>query len=314
MPGPPLILRLAMWHFPSGESFMAGMLLFLLAHAGSMFFRKSSHRRSAMLVARLGLIWAFAVLTPTPLWLLVPLLISLLLLWFENRRISSQQTQMPSSDVRVTRLRWMVLCLGCATWLFELPYRFDPRLRSESSRLLIVADSITAGLNDGEETWPMRLARGTDWQIKDASQPGATLKSALQQVKLFDDQPAVLLLEIGGNDLLEGLPVPQFESDLDQLLHSVVRPGRSVVMFELPLPPLAYRYGVAQRRLASKHGVSLLPKRHLMSVLTTPGATVDGIHLSPLGHQRMSELVEQLIGDTPAAQSSSGHYAHVGPP
>ena len=61
--------------------------------------------------------------------------------------------------------------------------------------------------------------------------------------------------------MLEGLLVAKFETDLDQLLTEVVQTDRSIVMFELPLPPLCASYGVAQRRQAAKHGVKLIPKR-----------------------------------------------------
>ena len=60
-----------------------------------------------------------------------------------------------------------------------------------------------------------------------------------------------MLLEIGGNDLLGDTTPAGFESGLDNLLRVVSRPGRVVVMLELPLPPFFNEYGRAQRRVAS---------------------------------------------------------------
>ena len=71
---------------------------------------------------------------------------------------------------------------------------------------------------------------------------------------------------------------------------------RTVVMLELPLPPFHNRYGDAQRRLARRHGVLLVPKRVLIGVLTSEGATLDTIHLSGRGHALMAETIWDLIG------------------
>jgi len=106
----------------------------------------------------------------------------------------------------------------------------------------------------------------------------------------------VVLLEIGGNDVLGSTSTDEYERNLDALLHCVTGSGRHVVMFELPIPPLANGYGRAQRNLAAKHNVVLIPKRVLMGVLTDEGATVDSLHLSPSGHQQMAESVWCIIG------------------
>ena len=315
MQEPPLLLRLAMFHFPSGDGYLCGLLLFCLAQVGLNFNRHDRWRQPLTVAARIGLIWSFVLPSPSPRWLLVLFAMSLLWLCLADWRsksvtdhaIRSRQLQ------RVRSLSWLVVVLAFVVVLCELPYRFSPSVDVSSQRLCIVADSVTAGLNDGEDTWPQRLARSSHWQITDASQPGATLKSARQQVELLDAESSVLFLEIGGNDLLEGLPVAQFEHDLEQLLIAAHQPGRTVLMFELPLPPLAFRYGETQRRLASKYEVALFPKRLLMRVLTSSGSTVDGIHLSTVGHEGMAKLVESLLNHGKASPHGAGSYRHVGP-
>ena len=312
---PSLLLRLAMFHFPGGDGYLCGLLLFCLAQVGLIFNRHDRWRRSLTIASRIGLIWAFILPSPTPRWLLVLFAVSLLWLCLEDWRsksVSDPAIRSPPLQ-RVRRLSWLVIGCAFAILLCELPYRFSPSVDISSHSLCIVADSVTAGLNDGEDTWPQRLARSSHWQITDASQPGATLKSARQQVELLDTEPSVLLLEIGGNDMLEGLPVAQFGHNLEQLLIAAHQPGRTVLMFELPLPPLAFRYGETQRRLASKYGVALLPKRLLIGVLTSSGATVDGIHLAPNGHELMATLVGRLLNTDGTSRQETGSYRHVGP-
>jgi acyl-CoA thioesterase-1 len=103
------------------------------------------------------------------------------------------------------------------------------------------------------------------------------------------------ILEIGGNDLLGTTTADEFERDLDRLLAMVRRSDRPVLMFELPLPPTRNQYGIIQRRLATKHQATLIPKRIFMGVLAAPGSTLDTVHLSQIGHQRMADAVWNVI-------------------
>ena len=106
---------------------------------------------------------------------------------------------------------------------------------------------------------------------------------------------ALVLLEIGGNDVLAGTPPQDFERALDALLGRLRAGDRTVIMLELPLPPLYNSYGRIQRRLARRHGAPLVPKRVILGVLTTPGATVDTIHLSRKGHEQMARVLETVL-------------------
>jgi acyl-CoA thioesterase-1 len=122
----------------------------------------------------------------------------------------------------------------------------------------------------------------------------------MKQAKKLPSEGGLVLIEIGGNDLLGTTTSADFDRDLESLLQRVCIPGRTVLMFELPLPPLMNEYGRVQRRLAARYDVKLIPKRVLMSVLAADGNTLDSIHLSPAGHQRMADNVWSII--EPATQ------------
>jgi acyl-CoA thioesterase-1 len=124
---------------------------------------------------------------------------------------------------------------------------------------------------------------------------GAKVGSMLRKAEKTPVEDGIILLEIGGNDLLGSTSSIDFDRDLDQLLAKLCGNGRIVLMFELPLPPLANEFGRIQRSLAKKYGVHLVPKRIFVGVLTADGATVDSVHLSPRGHELMAETVWSLI-------------------
>jgi lysophospholipase L1-like esterase len=179
-----------------------------------------------------------------------------------------------------------------------IPYHISPRISlARGQPLYVVGDSISAGLDvRNNRTWPLRLAADHSVQVFDLSRAGCTIPEARQRVQREKLSSGIIILEIGGNDMLSRVKPAQFASDLDALIQKIQSPSRRIVLFELPLFPFDNAYGIQQRRIARKYHAALIPRRYFANVLATPGATVDGIHLSPAGQQMMADLVWEIIG------------------
>jgi acyl-CoA thioesterase-1 len=121
------------------------------------------------------------------------------------------------------------------------------------------------------------------------------MRSALRQAEDVEQGPALVLIEIGGNDVLGETSQHRFAADLDALLSRLRRPGHHLVMLELPLPPFYNGYGRTQRRLAKKHGVVLIPRREFAGVIFAADATSDGLHLSERGQRLMANMLWRHI-------------------
>jgi acyl-CoA thioesterase-1 len=121
------------------------------------------------------------------------------------------------------------------------------------------------------------------------------VESALDNARRINQDDALVILEIGGNDLLGGTSIHKYREDLEKMLALVCGLHRRVAMIELPLPPFYNRYGMVQRALAKSHGVTLIPKRYLAKVISTPGATVDGLHLSNAGHALFAHALAEML-------------------
>ncbi|MCR9202318.1 MAG: SGNH/GDSL hydrolase family protein [Planctomycetaceae bacterium] len=186
----------------------------------------------------------------------------------------------------------------------ELPWHLTPVLSPVTApSLAIIGDSVTAGIGGDETstTWPVLLAEQHQLNVQDISHVGETAKSALKRVMAASITAPLVIVEIGGNDILGATTVADFETSLNALLDELQQPGRQIVMFELPLPPLFHAYGAAQRQAARKRGISLIPKRVFLSILAGGDATLDSIHLSQDGHQAMCDAVWNVIGPATAA-------------
>jgi len=281
---------LLIYVFGSGLAFFLGVGLVLAALLLTTAERKPRLRRLARLSAALGLIVVALSAVPLP-WVILGGLAGILLGWGLAERMLSGRP----------RWRWLVRAGAALAWLavaaVELPYHFVPRIEaSDRPALWVVGDSVTAGLGDEQiVTWPRILAKSHGITVHDRSQMGATVTSALRQLQQRPLGDGIVLLEIGGNDLLGTTRPEEFEQGLELLLASVCSRDRTVLMFELPLPPLCNRWGMIQRRLAAKYGVALIPKRVFVAVLTEGDATLDSIHLSQGGHEAMAETVWRLL-------------------
>ncbi len=274
------------YHIVSGESFFSGVFCIVVAVWLSTRVRLRRFRIVAFVV---GLLLVLVSSTPLPVWLYVAIGIGTLL-WFASRWIDRLRG---GSCVIVVTL-WVVAVT------YELTFCMVPSItvQSRNSTILVVADSVTAGLGDdpNERTWPTLLLSEHQIAINDKSHVGETAGSALKRIQGRYEAETVIV-EIGGNDLLASTSSEKFGRDLDALiaeLHSR-KATHEIIMFELPLPPFAHSYGYAQRRVAARYNVKLIPKRVLLSVLAGEHSTLDSIHLSPAGHHRMAEKVLALL-------------------
>jgi len=161
--------------------------------------------------------------------------------------------------------------------------------------LVVIGDSISSGIDARVAAWPVVMQQVTGVPVKNLAQPGAETIEAAAIADKVTREDELVLIEIGGNDLLSGVPPEKFGQALEATLAKLVAPGRMVVMFELPLLPHRIAFGQIQRRLAAKYGVVLIPKRFFVEVIGGANATTDGLHLSEAGTHSMATLVAKAL-------------------
>jgi acyl-CoA thioesterase-1 len=275
----------------SGLAFFVGCAFIL---AGVILSPGATGRLKSLfrnLASSIGII--LLAISAAPLeWWLYALLIVLTVAWLAAEW---QKNLLPARAVVWARLA--VAAGWILALIMEIPYHWTPSLPTLGKpEFCLIGDSVSAGMSDADKkTWPKLLEQQRGVAVCDCSQMGATVKSARKQAAKLGDRPGLVLLEIGGNDILGSKTAAEFGEQLDLLLADVCRPNRTVVMLALPLPPLMNAFGLSQRRLARKYHVILIPQHVFAGLLTSPGATVDGIHLTPQGHQRMADTVWGLI-------------------
>ncbi|MCC4265923.1 arylesterase [Oceanimonas baumannii] len=174
--------------------------------------------------------------------------------------------------------------------------------------LLILGDSLSAGYRmRSDQAWPHLLAE--QWQregrqvtVVNASVSGDTTQGGLQRLPplLQRHQPSLVLLELGGNDGLRGLPPKLIERNLAQLITLAGDAGARVVLTDIQLPPNYGRRYLQQfegvfNRLASDHQLPLLPFFVAPLVGQNGMMMDDGIHPTAAAQPLIAEQVSEFL-------------------
>ncbi|WP_374357155.1 arylesterase [Chitinimonas sp.] len=128
-----------------------------------------------------------------------------------------------------------MMVLGCLLMMVAA-------MAAESKTILVFGDSLSAGygLKYGE-AWPnllqQRLGRG--WQVVNASVSGETTAGGLTRLPaaLAEHKPAIVVLELGANDGLRGLPINAARQNLASMIEKNRAAGAKTVLISMQLPP-----------------------------------------------------------------------------
>lgn len=178
--------------------------------------------------------------------------------------------------------------------------------------ILALGDSLTAGLGVGPaEAFPAKLeaalkAKGQDVKVINAGVSGDTAADGAARLDWALAEPVdAVIVELGANDALRGLPVAQAEQALDGLLTALAQKKLPVLLAGMKAPPnmgpeYQAEFDGMYQRLAAKHGVLLYPF-FLDGVAADPKLNQgDGMHPNPAGVDvivaRILPSVEQLLG------------------
>lgn len=275
-------------YFASGESLYIGALLLLLAVVISPRLKRNWALRIRNVTAWLAIVMIVMACPPFS-WVIDGIFLAVFALWCIA---STQETWRKLRSVATAILLGLLLALPAV----EYSHRAMPAIAGlPTDHLVVIGDSVSSGIDPRQLAWPDLLQQMTGTSVKNLARPGAQTSEAQAMAKNITPEDRVVLIEIGGNDLLTGVPSDEFERTLDRLLSMVSAPGRTVVMFELPLLPSKIAYGQIQRRLAAKYRVYLIPKRFFANVISGADSTSDGLHLSDTGARRMAALVARAL-------------------
>lgn len=107
----------------------------------------------------------------------------------------------------------------------------------QGATVLILGDSLSygTGANAGED-YPTLLAKKTGWKIINEGVPGDTSAGGLERLPnlLTQYQPQLLMVELGGNDLLRQVPPSQITANLKEILSLAKTQNVKTILIAIP--------------------------------------------------------------------------------
>lgn len=179
------------------------------------------------------------------------------------------------------------------------PVRAEPDTRRT---IVTFGDSLSAGFGvDATESYPAHLQReldrrGLPWRVLNEGISGDTTTGGLARLDvMLATKPHIVILELGGNDGLRGLPLEVTRSNLEQMIVAIQKSGAKVLLAGITLPPnygqdYISRFEGIYRDLAKKYKTALIPFL-LEGVATQEFMQRDGIHPTAEGNRRVAALV-----------------------
>ncbi|MDN5781473.1 MAG: arylesterase [Luteimonas sp.] len=177
-----------------------------------------------------------------------------------------------SYAVRRARFQWaiglfaLLLALPAAAQVVPKPVPGTP------PTVLVMGDSLSAGYGlSADQGWVALTAeriaqRKPAWRVVNASISGETTSGGSARIvrEVLRVKPAVVVIELGANDGLRGLPLREMRRNLARMIGAAQYVGAKVLLVGMRIPPnygADYAQGFEQvyRQLASHFDVALVP-------------------------------------------------------
>jgi acyl-CoA thioesterase-1 len=224
-------------------------------------------------------------------------------------------------------LAWAVVAAACSEAGSRLPATepvvsverdLTPAAPATDGRpeVVFLGDSLTAGLGlDPSRSFPSLIQqrmdeRGMGFTVVNAGVSGDTSAGGLRRLDWsLQGNARVLVLALGANDGLRGLPVNALKKNLAAIIERAQRAGLTVVLAGMEAPPnngadYTDRFRTVYTDLARRYGVALIPFL-LQGVAGDPSLNqADGIHPNPEGARRIADTVWSTL--EPVLTSASG--------
>lgn len=183
-----------------------------------------------------------------------------------------------------------------------------PEITSDKPKILAFGDSLTAGFGLTEkESYPYLLqqkleADGYDYEVLNLGVSGETSYGGLERVDwaLEQENIEILILELGANDLLRGLPVKKMKENLGTIIKKAKEKDIKVLLCGMLAPDTMgeqYQrdYVMAFPDLAKEYDVEFMPFILENVAMEKNLNQADGIHPNAKGSKIMTQNIYEYL-------------------
>ena len=169
--------------------------------------------------------------------------------------------------------------------------------------VLVLGDSISAGYRLApEDAWPSRLAERTGWVVVNGGVSGDTTGEARARLTglLEAHRPELVIVELGGNDMLRRVPLTEARANLAGIVTEIRDAGARPVLMAIPQPSVTGAVfqtlsdAPIYEELAAQLQVPLLPDV-VSEVLSDPALKLDHLHPNAEGSRVLADKAVEAL-------------------
>ncbi len=183
-----------------------------------------------------------------------------------------------------------------------------PAAIARELKVLVMGDSLSAahGLRSEQGWVALADAKSTRYHFHNASISGETSAGGRSRIadELTRAQPDIVIIELGANDGLRGLPLTQLGDNLGAMIGTARKAGARVLLVGLQLPPNFGRYADEFQRsyllISQRLGTGLVP--HFLAPLGTQRKwfQADNLHPVAAAQPLLADQMLQALDALPA--------------
>lgn len=191
----------------------------------------------------------------------------------------------------------ILLTLITAGWFFFFQGGSSNKVVKEGP-IIFFGDSLTAGVGaDPGEDFPSLIAKDLNLSnVINTGVSGDTSEEALARIQkdVLDIDPSLVIVLIGGNDFLEGVPIEKTVSNVDEIVRRITEANSTVVLVHLKSNPLNDKYREPAEKIAAKYK-SVLVTDVLNGILGNGSLMSDEVHPNTKGYAVMAERITPAV-------------------
>lgn len=169
--------------------------------------------------------------------------------------------------------------------------------------VLILGDSLSYGTGAAEgQDYPTLLAQHSGWEVINAGIPGNTSAQGLERLPdlLEEYQPALLMIELGGNDFLRKVAIDETETNLRAIIQAAKVKSIPTILIAIPdyQPVKAALGGLSDHplyvKLAEDTQTTLVAEL-FSPVLSKNSLKADYVHPNAAGYQVVADNLRESL-------------------
>lgn len=168
---------------------------------------------------------------------------------------------------------------------------------NNNATVLAFGDSLTFGYGvKPHQSYPAVLAQMTGLKVVNAGVSGETTQQGLKRLatELDKNQPTLVILLEGGNDVLRKVSEPQIKANLAQMIELIQSYGAQVVLIGVPEKKLFGSSLPLYEELADEYDLAL-EEDIIANLIKRPSMKSDFVHFNAKGYEALAAAVFELL-------------------